>query len=298
MAAKILHIIAPILLGAVIGYFTNDLAIRMLFRPRKPYFLGKWQLPFTPGIIPKNQSRIAAAVGEAVGGQLFTAGDLAEQLKAAAEKADIAGRVADAVFGADLTIRSLAHGSGEGGERGGMTGKIGEFVADRVVEKIGESDLHTVIEDLVWEGIQDYRKNPMLALFLNESAVDALCAKVETAIRTWAAGDGRTLVKNLVTEEADAIAEKPLRELAGTLGIDRDAVAAVVRAALDRFIGEFGASFSEKADISGIVREKIEQMDTAQLEELVMSVMKRELQAVINLGALLGAVIGAVNVLF
>ena len=38
-------------------------------------------------------------------------------------------------------------------------------------------------------------------------------------------------------------------------------------------------------------------MDPAQLEELVMSVMKRELQAVINLGAFLGAVIGVINIL-
>ena len=72
----ILNILVPILLGAAIGYFTNDLAIHMLFRPRTAKFIGKWQLPFTPGIIPKNQSRIAGAVGDAVSEQLFTADDL------------------------------------------------------------------------------------------------------------------------------------------------------------------------------------------------------------------------------
>ena len=38
-------------------------------------------------------------------------------------------------------------------------------------------------------------------------------------------------------------------------------------------------------------------MDTDQIEELVMSVMERELKAVISLGALLGALIGALNIL-
>ena len=54
-----LHIILPILLGSIIGYFTNSLAIKMLFRPHKAIFIGKHQLPFTPGIIPKNQKRPA-----------------------------------------------------------------------------------------------------------------------------------------------------------------------------------------------------------------------------------------------
>ena len=37
-------------------------------------------------------------------------------------------------------------------------------------------------------------------------------------------------------------------------------------------------------------------MDVRELEDLVLSVMKNELQAVINLGALIGAVIGTVNI--
>ena len=93
------------------------------------------------------------------------------------------------------------------------------------------------------------------------------------------------------------MADMPLSELADQAGLNRDRVADVLNATLDRFVEQFGASFSEKADIGGIVRRKIEEMDPAQLEELVMSVMKRELQAVINLGALLGAVIGVINIL-
>ena len=37
-------------------------------------------------------------------------------------------------------------------------------------------------------------------------------------------------------------------------------------------------------------------MEVEQLEELLMSIMKNELQAVINLGALLGAIIGVINI--
>ena len=46
----------------------------------------------------------------------------------------------------------------------------------------------------------------------------------------------------------------------------------------------------------GIVEAKINEMDVRELEELVLSVMKNELQTVVNLGAVIGAIIGAVNI--
>ena len=55
-------ILAPVL-GGVIGYITNDLAIRMLFRPRKAVYIGKLHVPFTPGLIPQQKERIAASIG-------------------------------------------------------------------------------------------------------------------------------------------------------------------------------------------------------------------------------------------
>ena len=60
------------LIGAVIGYITNWLAIKMLFRPHKELRIGKFKVPFTPGLIPKEKSRIAKSVGESIGQHLLT----------------------------------------------------------------------------------------------------------------------------------------------------------------------------------------------------------------------------------
>lgn len=62
----ILEIIAGPAIGAVIGYCTNYIAVKMLFRPLKPIKIGNRTLPFTPGIIPKGQGRMAKALGQAV----------------------------------------------------------------------------------------------------------------------------------------------------------------------------------------------------------------------------------------
>ena len=54
-----LTIIAGPLIGAVIGYFTNYLAVKMLFRPRREIKIGSKTLPFTPGVIQKGKPRLA-----------------------------------------------------------------------------------------------------------------------------------------------------------------------------------------------------------------------------------------------
>ncbi|MBV1816491.1 DUF445 domain-containing protein [Anaerosalibacter bizertensis] len=64
--------IIPILVGGVIGYITNWLAIKMLFRPYyEKKFLGI-HVPFTPGLIPKEKSRIAKSVGNTIGVYLLS----------------------------------------------------------------------------------------------------------------------------------------------------------------------------------------------------------------------------------
>lgn len=66
----------PPLVGAVIGYFTNDLAIKMLFRPYKPINIGKRRLPFTPGVIPRNQENLAQRTSDTIMESLLTPEEL------------------------------------------------------------------------------------------------------------------------------------------------------------------------------------------------------------------------------
>ncbi len=47
-----------------------------------------------------------------------------------------------------------------------------------------------------------------------------------------------------------------------------------------------------------MVQARLAEMDVAQLEQLILGVMKRELRAIVWLGALLGTLMGGINVLF
>lgn len=45
------------IIGAIIGYYTNYIAVKMLFYQRKEIYIMVHKLPFTPGAIPKGKDR-------------------------------------------------------------------------------------------------------------------------------------------------------------------------------------------------------------------------------------------------
>jgi uncharacterized membrane protein YheB (UPF0754 family) len=59
-------------LGALIGGYTNSLAIKMLFRPYEPKYIGKYRIPFTPGLIPRRRAELAEQMGKMVVDHLLT----------------------------------------------------------------------------------------------------------------------------------------------------------------------------------------------------------------------------------
>lgn len=67
-----MSIVLATLIGAAIGGFTNLLAIRMLFRPYSQWQIGKWNVPFTPGLIPKRHEQLASQLGQLVTNHLLT----------------------------------------------------------------------------------------------------------------------------------------------------------------------------------------------------------------------------------
>ncbi len=68
--------LTPPIAGGIIGYFTNDIAIKMLFRPYKAIQLYGRRIPFTPGLIPRNQERLAKRVSDTIMGSLLTPEEL------------------------------------------------------------------------------------------------------------------------------------------------------------------------------------------------------------------------------
>lgn len=72
--------VAPPFIGAFIGYLTNKVAIRMLFRPLRPWRIFGIRIPMTPGVIPTKRHELALNIGEMVGEHLLTSEEIGKAL--------------------------------------------------------------------------------------------------------------------------------------------------------------------------------------------------------------------------
>ncbi|MDR2719020.1 MAG: DUF445 family protein, partial [Treponema sp.] len=79
MNRALLFIIPPVA-GAIIGFVTNAIAIKMLFRPLREIRVFGLRLPFTPGILPRQRKRLAVSIGSMVERELLTAEVLRNRL--------------------------------------------------------------------------------------------------------------------------------------------------------------------------------------------------------------------------
>ncbi len=87
--------ILPPVIGALIGYITNDIAIKMLFRPLKAKHIGPLRLPFTPGIIPRQREKLADSIGLMVSRELITEDAIRRQISSPAFQQTLGNRVSE-----------------------------------------------------------------------------------------------------------------------------------------------------------------------------------------------------------
>ncbi|MDJ0624465.1 MAG: DUF445 family protein [Desulfocapsaceae bacterium] len=83
----------PPLIGAFIGYLTNKIAIRMLFRPLRAHHILGMRIPLTPGIIPAKRHQLAVNIGEMVGSHLLTTKEIGRALEKPSFQQQLSGLI-------------------------------------------------------------------------------------------------------------------------------------------------------------------------------------------------------------
>jgi hypothetical protein len=124
--------IIPPLAGIFIGYVTNAIAIRMLFRPLKALRVFGLRLPFTPGILPRHRRRLAENIGAMVERELLTP----EILSARFRREDVRERIAAAL--AEATDRIFAM----------PLGKAAPFIIPQVKNLLRSPAAYSLLEGL------------------------------------------------------------------------------------------------------------------------------------------------------
>lgn len=291
-------VMAPVI-GGLIGLITNGIAIRMLFRPFHQIKIGKFVLPFTPGLIPKEQPRLAKAIGKVIGDRLLDQETLQKALAS-----DVLHDAFDKKV--DRVVENLKYEEGSVHdflERLGycepvdnaaeyLGNNVSAYVTDRLAEqKLGDTILEYAIDEVLGN------LNPMVAL-MAEPAIrksqGAIADRIDEELREQCPG----IIKGYIEEEYGKWIDKPMKEAAILLWQKKDLFKTKVWELYLDILEKKSGRFIERLDVSAIVEQKINEFSMQELEDLIMDISRKELNALVWIGGLLGAIIGMVNLLF
>jgi uncharacterized membrane protein YheB (UPF0754 family) len=317
--------ILPPLVGGVIGYVTNDIAIRMLFRPHKAKYIMGWRVPFTPGIIPKEKGRIAEAVGTAISDNLMSQEVLEKYLLSDNMVGKVRGSIKDFIvrqktnsetvaqflehYLSHEEVLTLADSAKEGLTRQ-MHDKISDpelgrqvakaamtYIAEKITSNSGE-DILSEIGGLVG-GLGMAAK-----LFFTSSVINKFLELLREPVERFLAKNvneilqknGDAIISNLVESETDKFLLKPVKDLLAGQDAKLAEAANTMVSIYKTSISDHLPKILESINISTIVRDRINEMDMDETETLILQVMNKELRAIVWLGALLGMLMGCVNI--
>ena len=318
--------IAPPLVCGVCGLVTNDLAIRMLFRPHTAKYLFGMKIPFTPGIIPKEKGRIAEAIGGAISQNLMNQ----EVLQRYLLSDEMTLKVRTSVEEFLETQKSNPESVGEflihylsEEELQGIVISVNASLTSQLHTKLSDSEVGKNVAHIVVESVVDKMKamdptefisgiagglgglkaaaatmfgGSILGKFfslLREPAENMLANNINNMLQK----NGAEIVSNMIGNEAHTFMNTPVARLLEGKDEQIKQIVNTVESVYRTIISEHLPRILESVDIAKIVRERINEMDVSETERLIFQVMDKELKAIVWLGALLGMIMGCINVL-
>ena len=289
-----LKYIMPPLIGAVIGYVTNWIAVKMMFRPLKPIKLGKFKLPFTPGIIPKNRNRIAKSIAVAINENLLTNSDLTSKLMSDDIQDSIKEKVANFAMSDEILedkILKTIDKQKFNQVRGNLTNKL----SNSIYLSILEANVGEIVGEQVELAASEKLKGSLLGIFGGNSIVSSVKTMAEAKTNEYIEQNGQRIITELIDKKTSDVLNTPICVLTDDLEFDLpEAVLSVYK----KIVQEEFEELIKSINISQIIEDKINSMDVLEIEKLILSVMKKELNALVSLGAVIGLVLGLFNIFF
>nr|WP_280922146.1 DUF445 family protein [Ammoniphilus resinae] len=260
--------ILQVVIGAFIGGMTNELAIRMLFRPYKAIYLGKWRLPFTPGLIPKRHEELARQMGKLVENFLITPEGIRKMLKKGKVEQEVEAwiqRKLGELASSDETVFTFGSRLGMFPSREGqqvVKGSIKVYIE----QKIGQTahlKLNEVLPERSRQMIMD--KVPVLAPFL-----------LERISQYVASDEGTRMIKQMLSNLAGGLGM--FGGLAGVLLADEKIVAKVS--------GSLESSLKNdelKERLTAILARELEQLGEKQVDEVIHWLGEKNIEQLIDM---------------
>lgn len=291
----VLNYIAGPLIGSLIGYCTNFIAVKMLFFPKKEIRIKGHRVPFTPGAIPKGKPRLAKAIGNIVGNTLLTREDIEAKLLSE----EVAGKLADSIVdnmdsNIKLSIINLLSVSEDSYENG--RAKLAEVLSEELADALSKMDLATIISEKGGAIIKEKLKGNMLGMFLNDDLIQSVIGPMGGELQNMIAEQGASYIQPVMEDKLGELDEKTSLELLDKFDISKEIIRNVIISIYMKAVKSSVGQIFDAINVQELVQTKIDEMNIDELEDLVLAVMKKELDTIVNLGAVIGLLLGILNI--
>ncbi len=291
--------------GALIGYITNYIAIRMLFRPHNAWYVMGIHIPFTPGIIPKEKSRIAGSIGKAVSENLMNREVLEKSLLSPEMLEKMNNAIDEFVATQSQNTETIVQFAGhylsqediDAMKQNATTG-----VVKMISGKLQDSHLGDSIAHMAIEHVMEKTRNSVVGLFGADKFVAGLAQPIEKLlakhINEILQNNSQQMIEGLVIDESEKLMGMTMSQL--VTGHDEQVaqIKSGIQSAYKTIITEHLPRILQDINISSIIEQRINEMDMDEAEAIILDVMKKELRAIVWLGALLGCIMGTITSLF
>ena len=277
------------LIGALIGYLTNWLAVKMLFRPRKALYIGKLHVPFTPGVIPRRKAALATALGRMVSEMLVRKEDLKESLCSESVSRTVARTVLALPSVKEVGAQVVSDEKYAAGRD-----KLLDFMTDRILQGLLALDLGEIITKEATATVNTFTaSNPLLKMFVSDQLIATLTAPIAGKVTDFLNADGRVKLREALAEQITPYEDKPIAELLG----DTERFEVILMNFYRTLVRRYADAVVDHVHLERIVEKKINAMDPRELEALLLMVMKKELNALVWLGVPIGMLMGLITTL-
>lgn len=289
------------LIGGIIGYITNDVAVRMMFRPHtEKYILGR-KVPFTPGLIPKERPRLASAIRDVLDKDLLSPEVLKSALLSDAVLAQIDAAAAGAigqVLAEERTPRVLAQTLVGKESFDTFEARARRAASIFLMEKILQSGIEQTVAEIAVNEARTRVSNStagVAKLFWDDRRSHSMEESLSRMIREMLATHAPALIDETIENTLHDGLDTPVNVLARQHADKLDGLRAFLVEQYQNLVRVGLDSALRVLDLGAVVEDKLNALDMAELEALIMRVMRKELRAIVWLGALLGAVMGTLN---
>ena len=128
-------------------------------------------------------------------------------------------------------------------------------------------------------------------ILLQEPAEHLLSKQLNQII----SNNSKEIITNLIGQESDKLLESQVCELLKGHDEQLQQVKHILLDGYRQIISVHLPKILSAIDISRIIRDRINEMEVEESEQIILSVMDKELRAIVWLGALLGSIIGIIN---